>query len=77
MKAPNIRSINYLRKQIYLFPVTVTKADISDTMCESAWTITLKEDINLGGKLKLKAGDTFELDGNLHRYGDKWLITGI
>jgi len=58
-------------------PVKVTKADISDTMCEAVWEFTLKEDFDLGGKLKLKAGDTFELDGNLHRYGDKWLITGI
>ena len=58
-------------------PVKVTKTDISDTMCSAVWEFTLKEDFDLEGKLKLKAGDTFELDGNLHQYGDKWLITGI
>ncbi len=59
-------------------PVKVTKADISDTMCSAIWEFTVKEDINLlNGKITLKAGDPVELDGNLHLYGDKWLITGI
>ncbi|MHC5180254.1 MAG: tetratricopeptide repeat protein [Planctomycetota bacterium] len=58
-------------------PIKVTRADISDTMCSAAWEFTLKEDFNFGNKLTLKAGDTFELDGNLRQYGEKWLITGI
>ncbi len=57
-------------------PVEVTKVDISDTMCEATWKITLKEDFSIEG-IDLKAGEKFELDGNLHKYGDKWLITGI
>ena len=57
-------------------PVNITRIAVSDTMCEAAWEITLKEEVSLGG-LNLKAGDTFEIDGNLHQYGDKWLITGI
>jgi hypothetical protein len=45
-------------------------------MCSAVWEFTLKEDFSIEGKA-LKAGDTFELDGNLHKYDDKWLITGI
>ena len=58
-------------------PVKVIQADISGSMCSAVWEITLKEDWNLGEKSALKAGHTFKLDGNLHNYGDKWLITGI
>ncbi|MHC4781773.1 MAG: HEAT repeat domain-containing protein [Planctomycetota bacterium] len=57
-------------------PLKITKTDISDTMCSAVWEFTLKEDFSIEGKA-LKAGDTFELDGNLHKYDDKWLITGI
>ena len=58
-------------------PVRVVKADISDKICEAVWQITLKTDVSMGSELNLKAGDTFELDGNLYQYDEKWLITGI
>ena len=58
-------------------PVRIVKADISDTMCEAVWEITMAQDISLGDELHLKAGETFTLDGNLHLFGEQWLITGI
>jgi hypothetical protein len=45
-------------------------------MCEAVWQITFKEDFTIEGKT-FKAGETFNIDGNLRRYDDKWLITGI
>jgi hypothetical protein len=49
---------------------------IIDNMCEAVWQVTFKEDFTIEGKT-FKAGETFDIDGNLHKYGDKWLITGI
>ena len=47
-----------------------------DAMCSAVWRVIFKEEFTIEGKT-FKAGDTFDIDGNLHKYGDKWLITGI
>ncbi|MHC4111671.1 MAG: tetratricopeptide repeat protein [Planctomycetota bacterium] len=57
-------------------PVKILETKIIDNMCEAVWQITFKEDFTIEGKT-FKAGETFDIDGNLRRYGDKWLITGI
>ncbi|MHC4655351.1 MAG: HEAT repeat domain-containing protein [Planctomycetota bacterium] len=57
-------------------PVKILETKIIDNMCEAVWQVTFKEDFAIEGKT-FKAGETFDIDGNLHRYGDKWLITGI
>jgi len=57
-------------------PTKIIEANIIDNMCSAVWRVTFKEDFNFG-KTTFKAGDTFDLDGNLRKYGDKWLITGI
>jgi len=53
-------------------PVKIIKAEIVDSMCSAVWRVEFKEDFG-----QFKARDTYDLDGNLHKYGDKWLITGI
>lgn len=57
-------------------PVKIIETKIIDNMCEAVWQVTFKEDFTIEGKT-FKAGETFDIDGNLHKYGDKWLITGI
>lgn len=57
-------------------PVRIIETKIIDNMCEAVWQVTFKEDFTIEGKT-FKAGETFDIDGSLHRYGDKWLITGI
>jgi hypothetical protein len=57
-------------------PVKIIEVSITDTMCVAVWQVTLKEDFTVEGKT-FKAGETFDLDGNLHKYNDRWLITGI
>ncbi|MHC4084126.1 MAG: tetratricopeptide repeat protein [Planctomycetota bacterium] len=57
-------------------PAKIIKINIMDNMCEAVWQVTFKEDFTIEGKT-FKAGETFDIDGNLRRYGDKWLITGI
>jgi hypothetical protein len=64
------------RKTDPAVPVKIIEAKIIDNMCEAVWQITFKEDFTIEGKT-FKAGETFNIDGNLRRYGDKWLITGI
>ncbi len=64
------------RKTDPAVPVKIIETKIIDNMCEAVWQITLKEDFTIEGKT-FKAGETFNIDGNLHKYGDKWLITGI
>jgi len=64
------------RKTDPAVPVKIIEAKIIDNMCEAVWQITFKEDFTIEGKT-IKAGETFNIDGNLRRYGDKWLITGI
>jgi len=57
-------------------PVKIIETKIIDNMCSAVWQVTFKEDFTIKGNT-FKAGETFDIDGNLHRYGDKWLITGI
>jgi len=57
-------------------PTKILEAKVIDSMCIAVWQMTFKEEFTVKGKT-FKAGETFELDGNLHKYGDKWLITGI
>jgi len=65
-----------LKKSDTSVPVKIAEAKIEGNMCSAVWRVTLKEEFTIEGKT-FKAGDTFELDGNLCKYGDKWLITGI
>ena len=68
---------NMLCRKIDPFvPVKIIETKIIGNMCEAVWQVTFKEDFTIEGKT-FKAGETFDIDGNLHRYGDKWLITGI
>ncbi len=64
------------RKLDSSMPTKIIKADVIDNMCSAVWRVTFKEDFNFG-KTTFKEGDTFDLDGNLRKYDDKWLITGI
>jgi len=56
--------------------VKIIETKIKDTMCSAVWRVTFKEEFTIEGKT-FKIGETFDLDGNLHKYGDKWMITGI
>lgn len=56
--------------------VKIIETKIKDTMCSAVWRVSFKEEFTIEGKT-FKVGETFDLDGNLHKYGDKWLITGI
>jgi len=56
--------------------VKIVETKIMDTMCSAVWRVTFGEEFTIEGKT-FKPGDTFDLDGNLHKSGDKWLITGI
>lgn len=64
------------RKTDPAVPVKTIETKIIDNICEAVWQVTFKEDFTIKGKT-FKAGETFGIDGNLHKYGDKWLITGI
>ncbi len=64
------------RKTDPAVPVKIIETKIIDNMCEAVWQITFKEDLTIKGKT-IHAGETFDIDGDLRRYGDKWLIVGI
>lgn len=57
-------------------PVTFDEVKQDGRMCQAAWQVPLREDCAIEGT-EFKAGQTFPLDGNLCKYGDKWLFTGI
>lgn len=57
-------------------PTKIIEASIIDNMCTAVWQVVFKEEFTIEGQT-FKPGDTFDLDGGLRKYGDKWLITGI
>ncbi len=57
-------------------PTKIIEASIIDNMCTAVWQVAFKEEFTIEGHT-FKPGDTFDIDGNLRKYGDKWLITGI
>jgi len=47
-----------------------------DTRCSIKWRMVLKKGFTVKGET-FKPGDTFDLDGNLKKVEDRWLIVGI
>ncbi|MBA7603106.1 hypothetical protein ES703_10210 [subsurface metagenome] len=46
------------------------------TRCSIKWRMVLKRGFTIEGQT-FKAGETFDLDGNVKKVGDRWLIVGI
>ncbi|MCF7956774.1 MAG: tetratricopeptide repeat protein [Phycisphaerae bacterium] len=67
---------NTMFKKLDNSKLEIVKVNIIDNMCSAVWRVTFKEDCDLG-KATFKAGDTYDIDGNLNKSKDKWLITGI
>lgn len=57
-------------------PIEIIEATRLGNMCSAVWRMTFKEDFTIEGKT-FKKGETFDLDGNLRKYENRWLITGI
>ena len=58
-------------------PITIVKKQLSEQgdRCEIAWRFSIKRGFTVKGQTIEKG--TFDLDGNLKKIGDKWLIVGI
>ncbi|RKY10162.1 MAG: hypothetical protein DRP66_00370 [Planctomycetota bacterium] len=65
-----------LRKIDPAVPIEIIEAKELGKMCTAVWRITFKEDFTIEGKT-FKKGETFDLDGGLRKYENRWLITGI
>ncbi len=57
-------------------PIEIVEAERLGKMCTAVWRMTFKEDFTIKGKT-FKKGETFDLDGGLRKYDNRWLITGI
>jgi len=57
-------------------PITIVKEKRQGQWCEIAWRVTLKKGFTVEGKT-FKQGETFDLDGNVKKVEDRWLIVGI
>jgi beta-lactamase regulating signal transducer with metallopeptidase domain/HEAT repeat protein len=57
-------------------PITIVEKDEKDGRCSVVWKVTFKRDVTIEGQT-FRAGDTFDLDGNLKEVEGRWLIEGI
>ncbi len=57
-------------------PIDVKIDNQTEDAAAFHWLMTFKEEFRAGGRT-FKAGETFDLDGNLKKVGDVWLIQGI
>lgn len=57
-------------------PIDAYKKKQEGDWCEINWRMKLKKGFTVEGKT-FKAGETFDLDGNLKKVEDRWLIVGI
>lgn len=57
--------------------INIVKTSMAgDGLRSIVWLMTFGRDFHFGEKL-MKKGTTYELDGNLKLFGDKWMIIGI
>ena len=57
-------------------PIDAYKKKQEGDWCEVNWRMKLKKGFTVEGKT-FKAGETFDLDGNVKKVEDRWLIVGI
>jgi len=57
-------------------PIAAYKKKQEGDWCEVNWRMKLKKEFTVEGKT-FKQGETFDLDGNLKKVEDRWLIVGI
>ena len=60
--------------------ITIVSKEEKENWCSIAWRMTFKEAFTVGEgpkAMSFKAGDTFDLDGNVKKVGNRWLINGI
>jgi hypothetical protein len=57
-------------------PIAAYKKKQEGDWCEINWRMKLKKDFKAEGQT-FEAGQTFDLDGNLRKVEDRWLIVGI